>query len=1460
MTLNTATIRRIALLASLGWFSGAGLFGQCPSGNPPAVVTAASSTNTQATNCIQTSGTISVSGTSPVYYQAGSTIYLNTGFSAQAGSSGTAFLAQIAPVVTTTSIPAGVTGSAYPTTALQASEGSIASFFWSAAGFPANVGLSFSTAGIISGTPTTAGSWQISVAATDASGHSSFSQTLALTIASNLTITTSSLPGGVIGASYSQTLGASGGTGTGDNWSATGLPAGLNLAASTGVLSGTPITAGVSMINVTLADNGGNQATASLSLSISAPLTITTTSLSGGFANWAYSQGLTASGGSGALTWSLASGSSLPSGMTLSSAGIVSWQTPVTGNYSFSATVTDSGSPEQSVTKNFSLSVSALPNPLISVNNPAGGTCCWGVVDLTGYALENTPALRADRISKITITLSSQDDTGLTINDTATYGDGTANSICSTATYSGGTDCPNVQFDYLWKTGTANLVNPWLNGVYSVTFIAFDSSAPPLSTSTQPLTLTVDNQPPSPVIVSPVNGSGLPGVSQPFTILYLSTHSNLDFGGGQVVFTGVNSNTCVVNWTMAGNISLQSTSTAPSPCTLDNSALSNNGSDELTLKLWVTFPSAMAGGVSVQASGLSSGGEQGPLSTITNFTVTTASGALPMPQPWPVEAGITSNGGAVTVSQTIWIPNPGLGTIAAYASSDGCSFSSSLNLQPTYLGMSALGYPMFATASAPNGNLVTVTATFTATDSNQYDTLNGLTCKALLYVFEGTYGNIVGTGEVDFTINPYSPGFTPLTAFSPNTAGALILTQSVGSSASINMPGLGSGLGYNPATLPGGIGLSSSGTTLTATVTNPAIPPGTYALEFEGVTSAGLQNATLFITVTPVTPTISISPVSPVSLAAGGSTTFTVSVSPVNGYSGTVNLAQVANPNNATITLAFNPSSLNLANGPQVTTATISAQSDTPVAPYSVSFSASDSSSNTVLQKANVPLNVQGGPAASYSSAVSPSPVALSLGQSTTANLILTPGPGFSGVVTATITMPQGQAGLAATFAGASSQATVNLSSGIQKSLPIYIGAGLPITASGCPSCSFVVTITGGNVSAQPVTVSVPVGPPLPLIATVQLFPPASNYPGGYPIGQQIWFIAAAPDGSVGGETFAWSALVFPTPETWAPVNQNTTNFITLTPTASGLYCAMYTVTDGLGRTATSPQYNGCAQVVAGLGVTVSGATSTTVGKPVTLTANASGGSGSYSYAWTNASPASNPAIATFNPTATGLNQVVTVIVTDTTTHNTVTASTSINVYQALTVTITGNAPTTVGQSLALTATAIGGSGSYTYSAWTGAAASQTSPNMATFNATTTGNQTVTVVATDGAGNTATGSTQISVSPASSLGVNLNAPTTAATQTQLTLTAQGVNGSGNYTYQWSVGGNGATISYTTPAVVGTYTVSVTVTDTSTNATSTTGRPIRVLPPCATATLPSHEYIWLGGQVIAVEIPSCATTQ
>lgn len=91
------------------------------------------------------------------------------------------------------------------------------------------------------------------------------------TTSSPLTVVSGTLAAGTVGTAYSQTLVASGGSGTGYVWTvASGaLPAGISLSSS-GTLSGTPTASGTANFTVKVTDSAGNTGSASLSIVVSA--------------------------------------------------------------------------------------------------------------------------------------------------------------------------------------------------------------------------------------------------------------------------------------------------------------------------------------------------------------------------------------------------------------------------------------------------------------------------------------------------------------------------------------------------------------------------------------------------------------------------------------------------------------------------------------------------------------------------------------------------------------------------------------------------------------------------------------------------------------------------------------------------------------------------------------------------------------------------------------------------------------------------------------------------------------------------------------------------------------------------------------------------------------------------------------------------------------------------------------
>jgi len=157
-------------------------------------------------------------------------------------------------VITTASLSPGRIGVTYPATTLAATGGSGA-YTWSANKLPADLTLD-ATSGIITGTPTEAGSFDVKVTATDKEGHEGhMTYTLVIAAAPTIEITPKALPAGKVNQVYAETtLSVSGGTAP-YTYKAEGLPEGLSLTGNK--ITGTPIKAGSSDVSVTATDSEG---------------------------------------------------------------------------------------------------------------------------------------------------------------------------------------------------------------------------------------------------------------------------------------------------------------------------------------------------------------------------------------------------------------------------------------------------------------------------------------------------------------------------------------------------------------------------------------------------------------------------------------------------------------------------------------------------------------------------------------------------------------------------------------------------------------------------------------------------------------------------------------------------------------------------------------------------------------------------------------------------------------------------------------------------------------------------------------------------------------------------------------------------------------------------------------------------------------------------------------------------
>jgi hypothetical protein len=258
--------------------------------------------------------------------------------------------------ITTQNLPAATVGQNYSQT-LTAANGT-APYQW-VAGQGVPPGLSLSASGILSGTPTTFGTYNFQVQVADAAQHNAAAG-LSITVnPAPLVITTvPPLFSGIVGVAYAQSFTASGGR-TPYTWSIlSGSVPGLSLDPASGALQGTPQTVGTFSLTIQVTDTVGVKTSQTFSLVVNQPsLTlISSGQLPAGGVGVAYNQKIpaTVSGGTPPYTWSVV-GAPVP-GLDFDAVNIALSGTPtVAGAFSVTVQVRDSAG--QTSSRPFSLTI-----------------------------------------------------------------------------------------------------------------------------------------------------------------------------------------------------------------------------------------------------------------------------------------------------------------------------------------------------------------------------------------------------------------------------------------------------------------------------------------------------------------------------------------------------------------------------------------------------------------------------------------------------------------------------------------------------------------------------------------------------------------------------------------------------------------------------------------------------------------------------------------------------------------------------------------------------------------------------------------------------------------------------------------------------------------------------------------------------------------------------------------------
>lgn len=252
-----------------------------------------------------------------------------------------------APAIQTTDVPDWTIGVAC--SQQLAATGGTGALTWSDLnGDLVGTGLSLTTDGLLTGTPSAAGPITFTALVTDENAQTD-QQLLNFTINSAVVVNAATLPDWTAGVAYAQQLTASGGMGARtfsdklNSLAGTGLT--LNAA---GALTGTPAAAGSIGFTALATDAVGATGERVFGFTVNPAVSITTASLPDGKAGEAYTHAMEGTGGTGALVWSDAGGTLAGLGLAISDAGLITGAPVDSGTFTLTLQAADQvGSTDQ---------------------------------------------------------------------------------------------------------------------------------------------------------------------------------------------------------------------------------------------------------------------------------------------------------------------------------------------------------------------------------------------------------------------------------------------------------------------------------------------------------------------------------------------------------------------------------------------------------------------------------------------------------------------------------------------------------------------------------------------------------------------------------------------------------------------------------------------------------------------------------------------------------------------------------------------------------------------------------------------------------------------------------------------------------------------------------------------------------------------------------------------------------
>ncbi len=773
-------------------------------------------------------------------------------------------------------LPNGAAGTAYTQTLT--ANGGIAPYSFAMSSGTLPTGLTLSSTGALSGTPSRGGSFTFTVTATDASsgtGPYSSSRSYTVTIAAPaITLTPATIPAGTVAQAYAQTVTATGGTAPYSYAITAGtLPPGLTLGSS-GALAGTPTAGGTFNFSITGSDANGFTGSRAYSLTIAAPsLTLSPTTLAAATRNIAYSQTVSTEGGIAPYSYAITAGA-LPAGVTLASNGTIAGTPNQAGSFAFTVTVTDAstGVGPYTANRSYTLVVAAPAISIAPATLPSAtpGIAYGQALSTSGGVAPYTYAVTAGTLPR-GITLAAN---GMMAGTPATSG---SFAFTATATDANG-NAGNRAYTLVVNAPTITITPALLPGgtvaqAYAQTLSVSGGTAP------YSYAVTAGAMPAGVTISSDGTLSGTPTVSGTFNLTVTATDAQ-NFSASRSYTL-----TIAVQAPVAG--AANATVAANSTGNAVTLALSGGAATSVAVVSSPSHGTATAAGTSINytptagfsgtdsftytatnASGTSVPATVTVTVTAPTFTVSPASGPLPSATVGSAfTVTLTSSGGNAPYSYTATGLPAGItlsagGTFSGTPTTPG-NYTVTVTITDANGATGTASYTLAVAAQVPVAGAVTTTVAAYSTGNLVTLALSGGTATSVAVASSPSHGTATASGT--------SISYTPTEGFSGTDGFTYIATNASGTSvpATVTVTVTAPTLTVSPASGPLPSASVGSAFTVTLATSRGSAP---YSYTATGLPAGITLSAAGTLSGTPTTP---------------GNSTVVVSITDANGATGT---------------------------------------------------------------------------------------------------------------------------------------------------------------------------------------------------------------------------------------------------------------------------------------------------------------------------------------------------------------------------------------------------------------------------------------------------------------------------------------------------------------------------------------------------------------------------------------------